>query len=107
MFGKVIRWCLYIIFYQSDRFIFFMCLDQGVDFGCYKFYLYQMFVLVLVYYCVTFVNFLLNRFLEWYCGIYESHSIIPKTLCIGGWNKNEISVSSRASRPGINNAQFR
>jgi len=53
---KPVRWCLYIIYNRSDRFIFFTCLDQGVEFGCYRFYLYQMFVLVLVYYCFIFVN---------------------------------------------------
>jgi len=37
MFGKFVRWCFYIIYNRSDRFIFFMCLDQGVEFGWYRF----------------------------------------------------------------------
>jgi len=45
-------------------FTFFLGLDQGVEFGCYKFYLYKMFVLVLFCCCVSLVNCLLNMFLE-------------------------------------------
>ena len=41
-----------------------MCFDEDVEFGCNRLYLYRMFVLVLVCYCVAFVNCLLNVFLE-------------------------------------------
>jgi hypothetical protein len=63
IFGKFIRWCLYIIYFWPDGFVFFMCFDQGVDFGCHTFYPYQTFVLVFVCF-VTSVRGLLNVFLK-------------------------------------------
>lgn len=65
---QVYKWCLYIYFWP-DGFVFFMCFDQGVEFGCHRFYPYQIYVLVFVY-CITSVHYLLNVFLKWVCGIF-------------------------------------
>ena len=39
IFGQLIRWCLYVIDYWSDGFIFFVCSDQGIKFWCHGFHL--------------------------------------------------------------------
>jgi hypothetical protein len=65
---QVYKWCLYIYFWR-DGFVIFMCFDQGVEFGCHRFYPYQICVLVFVC-CVTSVHCLLNVFLKWVWGIF-------------------------------------
>jgi hypothetical protein len=60
IFGKLIRWCLYIIYCGSDGFVFFMCFDKGVEFWCHRFFfvpgIFVGFCLLLCYICALFVK---------------------------------------------------
>jgi len=47
------------MYYRSGNFIFFVCFDEGVGFGCCRLYFYRIFVLILVllcYICELFVE---------------------------------------------------
>ena len=67
IFGKLLRWCLCIVYYKSNEFVVF---NQSVEFGCCRFYLNKMFLLVFVCYYVTLVGCLLNVFLKEFRGIF-------------------------------------
>jgi hypothetical protein len=69
MIHKLIRWCLFIVYYRSNRFVVFECFNHGSEIGCCRFYLYNMSVLVVVYYHVTLVDCLLDVFLKGFRGI--------------------------------------
>ena len=46
IFGKLIRCCMYVIYYWSNGFTFFTYFYQGIKFWCHASYLYKVFLLV-------------------------------------------------------------
>ena len=59
MFGKLLRWCLCILYYQSNEFVVFVCLIKAlilvaVGFICIRSFV--AFCLLLCYTCGLFVE---------------------------------------------------